>query len=157
MRLVAIVVVFLSLCCASATAAAELVFTRADGSTIVFPEAVRTWCDSDGLHAVVLGTARQSRWQLGISRKNVRNGRVVPFSWRRTNGVELFVFDAKTRNEASEGAEGSHGRVELRRASCAPGARVVISVDGVIASEVSDGRRVRVSGTFEDRVGRKPG
>jgi hypothetical protein len=108
------------------------------------------------LHAAVFGTLRQSRWEFGIARTKVRSGAVLPYSWMRPNGVALFVFDEKTRNEASEGAEGSRGRVELRRASCARGAQVVITVSGVLASEFSDGKPVRISGTFSGRVGKGP-
>lgn len=150
MALVALVVA------GSAGAATTLVFRRADGSAIALPKTVRTWCDGDGLHAVGFGTIRQSHWQLGIARKNVRSGAVLPWSWRRPNGVELFVFDAKTRNEASEGAEGSHGRVVVQRASCVRGARIVIPASGVLASEFSDGKPVRVSGTFVGRLGTRP-
>jgi hypothetical protein len=152
----ALALLAVAVCAASASAATTLVFRRADGSAITFPKTVRTWCDTGGLHAVGFGTIGQSHWQLGIARMNVRSGRVLPYSWQRPNGVELFVFDAKTRNEASEGAEGSHGRVEPRRASCARGARVEIAVSGVIASEFSDGKPVRVSGTFVGRVGARP-
>jgi hypothetical protein len=140
----------------SANAATTLVFRRPDGSAITLPKTVRTWCDGDGLHAVGFGTIRQSHWQLGIARKNVRSGLVLPYSWKRPNGIELFVFDGKTKNEASEGAEGSHGRVALRHASCGRGARVVVDVSGVLASEFFDGTPVRVSGTFSGRVGPRP-
>lgn len=140
----------------SAHAATTLAFRRTDGSAITLPTTVRTWCDGDGLHAVGFGTIRQSHWQLGIARKNVRSGLLLPYSWKRPNGIELFVFDGKTKNEASEGAEGSHGRVALRHASCTRGARVVIDVSGVLASEFSDRKPVRVSGRFVGRVGPRP-
>jgi hypothetical protein len=155
-RVLALTLVALGAVVGFAEAATTLVFHRADGSIITLPKTVRTWCDRDGLHAVGFGTLRESRWELGIVRTKVRSGAVLPYSWTRPNGVALFVFDAKTRNEASEGAEGSHGRVELRRASCVRGAQVVIKVSGVLASEFSDGQPVRVSGTFFGRVGKRP-
>jgi hypothetical protein len=155
-RIIALTLVALAVLAGSANAATTLVFRRVDGSAITFPKTVRTWCDGDGLHAVGFGTIRQSHWQLGIARKNVRSGLQLPYSWTRANGVELFVFDAKTRNEASEGAEGSRGRVKIRRASCARGARVAIDVFGTLASEFSDRKPVRVSGTFVGRIGTRP-
>ena len=155
MRALALTLVALTIV-GSANAATTLVFRRTDGSAISFPKTVRTWCDGDGLHAVGFGTIRQSHWQLGIARKNVRSGLVLPYSWKRPNGIELFVFDAKTKNEASEGAEGSHDRVALRHASCARGARIAVDVSGVLASEFFDGKPVRVSGTFSGRVGPRP-
>jgi hypothetical protein len=140
----------------SATAAASLVFKRADGSTIAVPGTPRTWCDGDGLHVLTLGSPKHSRWQIGVARPSVKGGRVLRFTWMRPNGVELFVYDAKTGNEASDGAEGSRGRVYLRRASCRRGGRVEIVVSAVLASEFSDGRPIRVSGTFVGRVGARP-
>ena len=100
---------------------------------------------------------RQSRWQLQIARKHLQPGRVVRFSWRRENGILIFVYDGKTRNEASDGAEGSHGTVVLRRASCRLGHGVEIGLSGTIASEFSDGKPVRVSGTYRGRIGSRPG
>jgi hypothetical protein len=156
MRTLLLLLIVLGVCATSA-AADGLVFRRADGSAIDFPGPVRTWCDRDGLHVATVGTIRQSRWELGIARASVRSGRVWRFSWEHPNGVEVFVFDAKTRNEASDGPEGSHGRVLLRRATCARGGRVEIGLSGVIASEFFDGKDIRVSGAFVGRVGPRPG
>jgi hypothetical protein len=146
----------LVLCAGSARAATSPVFERADGTSIAFPGTVRAWCDRGRLYVVTLGTIRQSRWQLSLTRTSVRDGRAVAFTWRRPNGVELFVFDAKTRNEASEGAEGSDGRVRLRRATCARGGKLEIALSGILASEFSDGKRIRASGLFAGRVGTRP-
>jgi hypothetical protein len=155
-RILVVAPVVLAVCVASASAATTLAFKRADGTALRFPADARAWCARDGLHVVTPGTTRESRWQLSIPRKNVRSGRMLPFSTARPNGVEIFVFDAKTHNEASDGAEGSHGRVQVWRAACLRGARLLIGVSGVVASELSDGKPVRVSGTFEGRVGTPP-
>jgi hypothetical protein len=80
----------------------------------------------------------------------------VSFSWRAANGIGIFVFDAKTHNEASEGAEGSRGVVTLRRATCRRGGSLEIGVSGTIASEFGDGKPVRVSGTYRGTVGSAP-
>jgi hypothetical protein len=141
----------------SAAASGSPLFRRANGSAIVFPGTVRAWCDAKRLNVFSLTRRiRQSRWQLQIARKHVHPGRVVRFSWRRANGIGIFVFDAKTKNEASEGAEGSHGRVTLRRATCRRGGAVEIGLSGTIASEFSDGKPVRVSGTYRGRIGSRP-
>jgi hypothetical protein len=100
---------------------------------------------------------KQSRWELEIARTHVHPGRVVRFNWRDTNGIGVFIFDAKTHNEASEGAEGSHGLVTLQRATCRLGAVVEIGLSGTIASEFSDGKPVRVSGTYRGTIGSRPG
>ena len=140
----------------SAAASDGPLFRRADGSAIVFPETVRAWCDGKSLNVLSLGRIRQSRWQLEVARTSVHAGRVVRFSWRRENGIGIFVFDAKTHNEASEGAEGSRGVVTLRRATCRRGGSLEISLSGTIASEFFDGRSVTVSGTYRGTVGSPP-
>jgi len=142
----------------SAAASDSPLFRRADGSAIVFPGAVRAWCDGKKLNVVSLARRiRQSRWQLEVARKRIRLGRVIRFSWRRANGIGIFVFDAKTNNEASEGAEGSHGVVTLRRETCRRGGVVEIGLSGTIESEFSDGKPIRVSGTYRGTIGARPG
>ena len=132
------------------------VFRRADGSVISFPGPVRAWCDEQGLNVVSLGTIRQSRWQLELARRDLRPGRAVRFTWQHANGVGAFVFDAKTRNEASEGPEGSHGTVTVREAACRRGGPLEIAFTGTLASEFSDGKPVRGSGTYRGSVGPPP-
>jgi hypothetical protein len=142
----------------SAAASRGPLFRRADGSAIVFPRSARAWCDGRSLNVLTLTRrARESRWQLEIARPRLRPGRVVRFSWRHTNGIGLFVFDGKTHNEASQGAEGSHGVVTLVRATCRRGGRVEIGLSGTIASEFSDGKPVRASGTYRGTIGSRPG
>jgi hypothetical protein len=141
----------------SAAGAESPHFRRTNGSAIVFPGEVRAWCDGKRLNVFSLArTVRQSRWQLEIARKQVHPGRVIRFSWRRANGIGIFVFDAKAHNEASEGAEGSHGMVTLRRATCLRGHVVEIGLSGTIASEFSDGKPIRMSGTYRGRIGSRP-
>ena len=141
----------------SAAGSDSPLFRRANGSAVVFPGAVRAWCGVKRVNVFSLArTIRQSRWQLQIARKHLHPGRVVRFSWRRENGIVIFVYDAKTRNEASDGAEGSHGTVTLRRASCRLGHEVEIGLSGTIASEFSDGKPIRVSGTYRGRIGSRP-
>ena len=133
--------------------ASSPVFRRADGSAIVTPDKVRAWCDAEGLHVYSLGSIHQSRWQLEVARKQLRSNHTVRFSWQRENGIGIFVFDAKTHNEASEGAEGSRGVVTLRRATCRRGGSLEIGLSGTIASEFSDGKPIRASGTYRGSVG----
>ena len=129
------------------------IFRRADGTVISFPGRVRAWCDDQGLYVSSLGAIRQSRWQLELARRDVRPANAVRFSWRNANGIGAFVFDAKTRNEASEGAEGSHGTVTVRKATCRRGGTLEIEFSGTLASEFSDGKPIRGSGTYRGRVG----
>src|SRR5919198_1578762 len=132
-------------------------FRRANGSAIVFPGTVRAWCNAKSLEVASLGPRLlQSRWQLEVARKSLQEGHAVSFSWRRASGIGIFVFDAKTHNEASEGAEGSRGVVTLRRATCQRGGSLEIGVSGTIASEFGDGKPIRISGTYRGTVGSAP-
>ncbi|MFL5942690.1 MAG: hypothetical protein ACJ75L_05425 [Gaiellaceae bacterium] len=142
---------------AAASTSGSPVFRRADGSAIVFPPGVRAWCDRTGLIVVSLGRTRQSHWELDVARRNLRPGRIIRFSWLHERGVVIFVYDATTRNEASQGGEGSRGTVTPRRATCKRGGALAIGLSGKIASEFSDGTPVRVSGTYRGRVGPPPG
>jgi hypothetical protein len=151
------VALLLAIAGSAAAAADSPLFRRADGTAIVFPGAVRAWCGTKNLNVLNLARRiRQSRWQLEIARKHVHGRRVVRFSWHSANGIRIFVYDAKTHNEASEGAEGSHGVITLRRATCRRGGTLVVRVSGTIASEFSDGTPVRVSGTYRGRVASPP-
>lgn len=141
---------------ADAKTASSLTFHRKDGSRISFPGAVRAWCDRDALHVITLGAVGQSRWQLSVARAGLHPGQTIDFTWKRPRGIELFVFDATTKNEASEGAEGSRGHVVLRRATCSRGGAFEIAVSAVIASEFFDGTRIRASGTLQGKIGNQP-
>jgi hypothetical protein len=141
---------------AGSAATSSPLFRRADGSAIVFPGTVRAWCDTKTLNVVSLGGIQQSRWQLEVAKTTLRPGQTVSFSWRRANGIGIFVYDAKTHNEASEGAEGSRGVVTLRRATCRRGGSLEIGVSGTIASEFGDGKPIRISGTYRGTVGSAP-
>ena len=134
----------------------SITFHRRDGSRIVFPGAVRTWCERDALYVVTLGRTSQSRWQLSVARKALTPRRTVVFTWKQARGITLFVFDAQTKNEASESAEGSRGQVVIRRATCARGGALELAVSALIASEFSDGSRIRASGVLKATIGPRP-
>jgi hypothetical protein len=140
----------------SAAAFQSPLFRRADGSAIVFPSQVRAWCDAKSLNVLTLGGIGQSRWQLEVTRTSVEPGRAVRVSWLHANGIGIFVFDAKTRNETSEGAEGSHGVVTLRLGTCRRGGPLEIGLSGTLASEFSDGKPISVSGTYRGTIGAPP-
>jgi hypothetical protein len=141
---------------AGSSATTSPLFQRANGTPIILPGTVRAWCDARSLEVASLGRLVQSRWQLEVGRKSLQQGHIISFSWRRANGIGIFVYDAKTHNEASEGAEGSRGTVTLRRATCQRGGALEIGVSGTIASEFFDGKPIRVSGTYRGTVGSGP-
>jgi hypothetical protein len=143
---------------AAASTSESPLFRRANGAAIVFPGAVRAWCDRTSLNVMNLATSiRQSRWQLEIPRRSVRPGGVIRFGWRHPHRLGIFVYDGKTRNEASQGTEGSRGFASLRRATCRRRGSLAIALSGTIGSEFSDGTPVRVSGTYRGTVGSSPG
>lgn len=155
-RVRSVAVFFVILLPGSAAAEGNLVFHRVDGSVIAFAGDTRAWCDSSALHVATQARRSQSHWTLTVARRDVRRANVVRFTWRRPNGIELFVYDGKTGNEASEGAEGSTGRVSIQKGSCRLGRALELSVAGLIASEFSDGKAVRVSGHIRGHVTSPP-
>lgn len=156
MRLVA-VVLFLALAVgASGAADGGLVFRRSEGSQIAFPGTVRAWCDREALHVASPGTLRQSRWEFSATRRGAHPKRSIPFVWERRGAAEIFVFDARTHNEASSEAEGTRGRVTFRKVACERGSALEFRVDATIGSEFSDGKPVTVAGTFVGRVSSPP-
>lgn len=155
--LLGVVLLFALAGSAAASGGQSPIFRRPDGSAIVFPGAVRAWCGRTNLNVVTVTTRlRESRWQLTVPRRSVHPGRVIRFSWRHAHRIGIFVYDAKTRNEASQGTEGSHGVVTLRRATCRRGGTLAIRLSGTIGSEFSDGKPVRVSGAYRGSVGPLP-
>jgi hypothetical protein len=140
----------------AAETTSSISFHRQDGSPIAFPGAVRAWCERDVLYVVTFGRTNQSRWQLSVARKALVPRRTVVFTWEQTRGITLFVFDARTRNEASESAEGSRGRVVLPRATCSRGGALEIAVSALLASEFVDGPRIRASGVLKAKIGARP-
>src|SRR4029079_15823140 len=93
---------------AAASTSETPVFRRANGGAIVFPGAVRAWCDRTSLNVMHLATSiRQSRWQLEIPRRSVRPGGVIRFGWRHPHRLRLFFFHGEARHhEASRSTTG---------------------------------------------------
>jgi hypothetical protein len=155
----------------SSRAGEALVFRRADGSRIVFRGRVRAWCgawNTDNptrtLHVAVLrpdgrGYARPF-WTAFAVLDDVAVARVIRFSVRftefRPRGAAIFVYDRKTGNEASSEQEGSRGRISFAPVRCTQGHPVSFTVTGILGSELSGKKAVRVSGTFEGTVGKRP-
>ena len=157
MRLLAGLLSFLVLVAGAAAAAAgSPVFRRADGSQIAIPGAVLVWCDASALHVASLGTIHQSRWELTAARGDVRPKHSVRLLWEKSGPIELFVYDAKTRNEASSETEGTRGRVTFGKAACTRGSAIELHIDATLGSEFGDGTPIKVTGTFVGRVSSRP-
>lgn len=144
---------------AAAPARAELTFQRPDGSAIAFHAAPRVWCgpwDADVAVPSLRITAGRGlhHWELHVVRRDLKIGRPLRFpnifTWNRPRGAMLFVADAPI--EASTAEEEASGSLTFSRLSCRRGRTVAFRIDAVLGSELIDGDRVRVSGTFRGRV-----
>jgi hypothetical protein len=110
---------------------------------------------------LVLRTRRnQSYWSLSTVLRDARPGRVlrfpVGFVYTRPRKAQLFVYDAKTRNELSSEDEDSRGTVVFSKVGCKPGQTVAFRVRGTLGSEFSDGKPISVNGSFRGTVGKPP-
>ena len=149
----------------------ELTFRRPDGSRITFPRGARAWCgawNSDdptrSLHVAVL--RRDGRgfalpyWQLTAVVRDAQSERTIrfplPAGSNRPRGAELFVADPKPRIEASSEEEESRGRITFSQAGCKRGSSIRFTATGVLGSEFFQGKPVRVSGTYQGVVGKRP-
>ena len=134
-------------------------FRRANGSAIVFPGTVRAWCDAKRLNVFSLARRTPAVALAAPDRAEARPPADVSFGsaggTRTGSASSSMTRRRKTRRRS--GAEGSHGTVTLRRATCRRGGAVEIGLSGTIASEFSDGKPVRVSGTYRGRIGSRPG
>ena len=143
-------------------------FRRSDGTAIRFAAPIRVWCgrwEPDvpvrSLHVGALPARRgSSYWMLTAVLRDVRaHPRVrfpIGFVWNRPKGAEIFVYDARTKNEASSETEEAHGTVEFSQVGCRRGQRVQLTVHGVLGSEFFDGKKVRSDGTVRGVVGATP-
>jgi hypothetical protein len=152
----------------SAAATRPLTFTRAGGAPIVFSGKTYVWCGPwepdvhvPAVHVLIVPKQRRaSYWLLsGVVRDVKRQARVrfpVGFVWNRPKAAELFVYDAATKNEASSETEEARGTITFSALSCVKGRVMEVEINGVLGSEFSDGKRIRVSGTIRGLIGRPP-
>lgn len=144
-------------------AQAGLVFERPDGSQIRFTGTPRVWCgpwDEEVARPSIHVTLRSPRhgWELSAVRRNLKTGRPIEFPndfvSTRPRGALLFVFDGAI--EASSAEEESFGSIVFSQLSCRLGGSVEFSVDAVLGSELFNGKRVRVFGTYRGHVSKQP-
>ena len=147
-----------------------MAFRRADGSRIVFPAKTRSWCGAwntdEPTRALTVAVLRPGGraftdpyWLLQAVVRDVRPGTTtrfpLPTGVRRPGGAELFVADSLTRIEASSDEEEARGRISFAKIGCRLGVPIRFTVEGVLGSEIG-GKPVRVSGTYDGVVGRRP-
>jgi len=148
---------------ASANAfASDLKFTGASGATIRFSgtPAVRCVPWEPGADArilqVQLRNANRS-WELRAVLADVAAGQRIHFPTSivdaHPHGALLFVAQRRPLIEASTNEEEASGWLSFSQASCLRGATVAFTVHAVLGSELFEGRKVRVDGTFTGTVG----
>jgi hypothetical protein len=80
----------------------------------------------------------------------------VPITELNVRGAAAFVYDRRTGNEASTETEDARGRISFAPVRCTLGHPVRFTISGVLGSEFSDAKEIRVSGTYEGRIGARP-
>jgi hypothetical protein len=152
-----------ALAAAASPAAAEtitvdnrLVFTRPDGTEVVYPSKVRVWCGAwepdvpvRAIH-VQVGIRGKPYWRLSAVVADVNRRRVVTlphdFVFDKPTGAQLFAVDGT--NELSSAEEEAAGRIVFRRARCGPRLGIRFRIRATLGSEFFDGAPLRVRGTF---------
>jgi hypothetical protein len=160
--LAALVVAAALLLVASARADAEgLTIARPGGAEIPFTGVPTVRCGpwEPGVRArsVFVELRNASRaWQLRAVLADVAAGQRIRFPTSITDahphGAVLFVAQRKPLIEASSNEEEASGWLAFSRASCRPGGAVAFEVHARLGSELFEGRRVRVDGSFSGTV-----
>jgi hypothetical protein len=150
---------------------ATLTFRRADGSRIAFSGTPRAWCGAwntdEPIRTLTVAVLKPGGrafadpyWMLQAVVRDVRPGATIrfplPTGVRRPRGAELFVADSRKRIEASSDEEEARGRIVFSEVGCTLGAPIRFTVTGALGSEVFGGKPVRVTGSYQGVVGKRP-
>jgi hypothetical protein len=134
-------------------ASVDLTVTRADGTTVAMPQAVRAWCgsfdeDNPDVDAVrVMAGSRGGKeplWELAAVRADVEQDPVThlpnSFVFTEPRKAFLFAFDNVPRgNELSSAEEESSGTIRVELDGCESGDEVRLTFDKVVlGSELHD-------------------
>jgi hypothetical protein len=96
-------------------------------------------------------------WELRVVLADVASGQRIRFPTSitdaRPHGGFFFVAVRQPLVEASTNEEEASGSLFFSQASCRPGAAVSFTVHALLGSELFEGRKVRVDGTFTGAVG----
>jgi len=150
----------------SASAAeAELVFKRPSGSVVHFSGTPSVWCGPweknvprRSIHVQLRGPRRG--WELNAVQAEAKAGRKIQFPgdviFSNPHGALLFAYQLKPLIEASTNTEEASGSMVFSQASCQIGTTVAFTVHAALGSELFEGTKVRVNGTFSGTVGEPP-
>ena len=134
----------------------RLAFTRPDGTHAVYRPEVRVWCGRwapdvavRSIH-VLAGARPEAHWELHAVVADVRRHRVVrlpnAFVFDHPRGALLFATDRG--NELNSDTDDSSGSIRFGRVRCGRHLRLSFQVRARLGSELSDGDRMRVRGSF---------
>jgi hypothetical protein len=147
------------------SAEAKLVFKRTNGSVIDFKGTPKVWCGPWDEHSsrrsirVELLAPRRA-WLLRAVQGDVASGRRIKFptsiNYDKPEDALLFVAQRKPLIEASTNEEEASGWMAFSQSSCELGGVVEFTIHAILDSELFEGTRVRVNGTFSGQVGEAP-
>ena len=124
-----------------------------------FPPDVRVWCgpwsaDASNPSIHVLAGTRARHWQVDAVLADVQARPTIRFPhsfvFDHPRGAEVFA--ATPLHEVSSATDTARGKITFTRVSCKNGLRLAFHIDATLGSELSDGRPLRVTGTFSASV-----
>jgi len=147
---------------ASADVENNLVFTRQNGTTIMFPAAAKTyaWCGpyegatipTPTFHLITFDTTfAQGYWRLRAIPADVTVGDTLnfPMNWTWPSPDSVNVFIADPPNEISSNQhEDVFGWIVFQQLDCSEEGGIEFSIDAHFPSEFGDGPWVEVTGNF---------
>lgn len=144
------------------TAGSELRITGPNGAAIAFAGTPRVWCGPweprqrrRSLHVELRN--RDRAWELRAVLADVARGQRIRFPTEilaeRPRGALLFVYQRQPLIEASSNEEEASGSLRFSAATCEAGATVSFTVHAALGSELFEGNRARVDGSFTGVVG----
>jgi hypothetical protein len=134
----------------------DVVFTRANGSTISFATTTFAWCGpweaglvaEPSVHVFVGG--QTAHWQVDAVRADVTIGQPLAFpnsfTFDQPDGALVFVNEGA--NEASTAESNASGTITFEKIDCGSGGSIRFHINAVLGSEFSGGPSITASGTF---------
>jgi hypothetical protein len=161
MRRVVLVLLFFTTAAAATAAPGLRVRDHLHWKGVTFRPDVRVWCGpwsadagEPSIHITAGSRSARAGWQLSAVVADVQEHPKIRFPhsfvFDQPNGAELFA--AAPGYEVSSATDKARGSITFTRASCTAGLRLAFRIDATLGSELSDGRSLRVKGTFSARV-----
>ena len=149
----------LSLALTAPAAAAQRVSDHRDWKGAGFPGKITlrcgAWSKEASEQSIHVRVGNRSRhWELSAVLADVNAKPTIRFPhsfvFDQPEGAQLFA--ATPLHEVSSAEEEARGKITFTRASCGTPLGLAFRIDAKLGSELSDGRSLRVKGTFSARV-----